>query len=66
MRHLPAVVPARSVLVEIMLVCMTFVAILAGPAGARELMDRIFAIVEEEPRFLSEVDNALAEVIYVA
>jgi peptidyl-prolyl cis-trans isomerase SurA len=55
-----------NVLVKIMLVCMVLVVVLAGPAGAREIVDRIVAIVEEEPIFLSDVDDAMAEVLYVA
>lgn len=50
----------------LLLACIAFVSIPAGPAGARELVDRIVAIVEEEPIFLSDVDDAMAEVLYMA
>ncbi len=38
---------------------------LASTAGAQEMSDRIVAVVDEEPVFLSDVDGALAEDLYV-
>jgi peptidyl-prolyl cis-trans isomerase SurA len=37
----------------------------ASGSTAQELVDRIVAVVEDEPVLLSDVDNALAELLYV-
>jgi peptidyl-prolyl cis-trans isomerase SurA len=50
----------------VLLACVIGMALTGTPAGARELVDRIVAVVEEEPIFLSDVDDAMAEVLYVA
>jgi peptidyl-prolyl cis-trans isomerase SurA len=50
---------------RILLGFMLFMALFVGLAYAQEAVDHIVAIVEEEPIFLSEVDDALAEDIYV-
>jgi peptidyl-prolyl cis-trans isomerase SurA len=39
--------------------------LLGSLAGAREVVDRIVAIVEKDPIFLSEVDDALEEDLYL-
>jgi peptidyl-prolyl cis-trans isomerase SurA len=38
---------------------------LAGGAGAEEILDRMVAVVEEEPIFMSDVEAALAEELYL-
>jgi len=53
-------------LAGIMLACVMYMSVTAVPAGARELVDQIVAIVEDEPIFLSDVDDAMAEILYVA
>jgi peptidyl-prolyl cis-trans isomerase SurA len=58
--------PGRRALAGAVLVSMAGMALAAGPAGARELVDRIVAVVEEEPIFLSDVDDAMAEILYMA
>ena len=55
----------RNLLV-ITLASIAVLAYLAGPAWAGEIVDRIVAVVEEEPIFLSDVDDAMAEVLYMA
>ena len=48
-----------------LLVFMLFSSLLAGFAAAQEVVDRIVAIVEKDPIFLSEVDEALEEDLYL-
>jgi peptidyl-prolyl cis-trans isomerase SurA len=45
---------------------MILAAGVGGRAGAGELIDRVVAVVEDEPIFLSDVDDAMAEVLYMA
>ena len=66
MRKLPGSMPGRGILAGVVLACMMSLFFTPGPAGAKELVDRIVAIVEEEPIFLSDVDDAMAEILYVA
>jgi peptidyl-prolyl cis-trans isomerase SurA len=44
---------------------LLFSALLSGFVAAQELVDRIVAVVEEDPIFLSEVDEALQEDLYI-
>lgn len=55
-----------KVAVAVLMAGLGFAASTAGPVGAKELVDRIVAIVEDQPIFQSDVDDAMAEVLYVA
>lgn len=48
-----------------LLVFILFSTLLAGFAAAQEVVDRIVAVVEKDPIFLSEVDEALEEDLYL-
>lgn len=48
-----------------LLVFILFSTLLAGLAAAQEVVDRIVAVVEKDPIFLSEVDEALEEDLYL-
>ena len=47
------------------LIAVLIVLLLAATVAAEELVDRIVAIVDEDPIFLSDVDGALAEDLYL-
>jgi peptidyl-prolyl cis-trans isomerase SurA len=44
---------------------LVLIMLLTAAVGAQELTDRIVAVVEEEPIFLSDLDNAVAEDLYL-
>ena len=48
-----------------LLVFILFSSLLVGLGAAQEVVDRIVAVVEKEPIFLSEVDDALEEDLYI-
>jgi peptidyl-prolyl cis-trans isomerase SurA len=48
-----------------MLVWMAVSVLLAGVVSGQEVVDRIVAVVEEDPIFLSEVEEALEEDLYI-
>jgi peptidyl-prolyl cis-trans isomerase SurA len=49
----------------LLLLCVLFSTLLVGLAAAQQVVDRIVAVVEKDPIFLSEVDNALEEDLYL-
>jgi peptidyl-prolyl cis-trans isomerase SurA len=49
----------------IILACTLFSVLFPGLAAAQEVVDRIVAVVEADPIFLSEVDDALEEDLYI-
>lgn len=53
------------VVLGFLLILVSFSLLPAGQGSGEEVVDRIVAVVEKEPIFLSEVDDALEEDLYV-